>query len=253
MEYSVMELARLSGVSKRTLRYYDQIGLLPPARVEANGYRVYGQREVDMLQQILLYREMDMPLADIASLLQDPHFDREKALEDHLQSLLQQKERLDTLTQTVRRTLESMKGQTSMSNKEKFQGLKEHMVKENEEKYGQEVRGKYGDKVVDASNKKVLNMSESQLQSADGLRAQYESLLKEALAEGNPAGDKAQKACDLHRQWLCLYWPDGMYSKDAHRNMGDMYTIDDRFRAYYEAIAPGMTDFFRDALQIYCA
>lgn len=140
-----------------------------------------------------------------------------------------------------------------MSNKERFQGFKENMVKENEEKYGKEVRGKYGDKVMDASNKKVLNMSESQLQSADGLRAQYENLLKEALQEGDPAGEKAQKACDLHRQWLCLYWPDGMYSKEAHRNMGDMYTMDERFRAYYEAIAPGMADFFREALQIYCA
>lgn len=253
MEYSVMELARLSGVSKRTLRYYDQIGLLPPTRVEANGYRVYGQREVDLLQQILLYREMDMPLKDIAQLLGDPHFDREKALEDHLRSLIEKKERLDTLAQTVRRTLASMKGQTSMSNKEKFQGFKENMVKENEEKYGKEVRGKYGDKVMDASNKKVLNMSESQLQSADGLRAQYESLLKEALQEGDPAGEKAQKACGLHRLWLCLYWPDGIYSKEAHRNMGDMYTMDERFRAYYEAIAPGMADFFREALQVYCA
>ncbi|NLM83141.1 MAG: MerR family transcriptional regulator, partial [Clostridiales bacterium] len=69
MEYTVSKLARLSGVSARTLRYYDAIGLLKPGRVAPNGYRVYGQREVDRLQQILFYREMGMPLLEIKKVL----------------------------------------------------------------------------------------------------------------------------------------------------------------------------------------
>lgn len=72
MEYSVNKLAKLSGVSARTLRYYDEIGLLSPKRISGNGYRVYGQREVDLLQQILFYRELDIPLALISNSLYIP-------------------------------------------------------------------------------------------------------------------------------------------------------------------------------------
>ncbi len=252
MEYTVKELAQLSGVSKRTLRYYDQIGLLPPGRVAANGYRLYGPQEVDLLQQILLYREMDMPLEGIARILHNPDYNRQQALKEHLCALAQKKERLDALMDNVQRTLQAMKGQGTMKDKDKFQGFKQNMVQQNEAKYGKEVRQKYGDSVVDASNQKVMDMSQEQLSEAEALKEKYEGMLKEALAEGNPQGEKAQAACVAHQQWLTHYWPKGTYTKEAHKGLGDMYALDDRFRAYYEALAPGMADFFRDALQEYC-
>lgn len=80
MEYTVNELAQLSGVSGRTLRYYDSIDLLKPARIAHNGYRIYGQKQVDRLQQILFYRALEVPLEEIKQMLDDAHFDRYTAL-----------------------------------------------------------------------------------------------------------------------------------------------------------------------------
>lgn len=77
-------------------------------------------------------------------------------------------------------------------------------------------------------------------------------LLKEAFEEGNPAGELAQEACDLHRQWLCVFWKDGTYSKEAHKGLAEMYVADERFKAYYDSIEAGCAEFLRDAIRIYC-
>lgn len=77
--------------------------------------------------------------------------------------------------------------------------------------------------------------------------------LKAAMEEGGPAGETAQKACDLHRQWLCMFWGEEAYSKEAHKGMGEMYAADERFKAYYDKVLDGASEFFRDALNIYCS
>ena len=97
MEYTVAELAGIAGVSSRTLRYYDEIGLLTPSRTKENGYRRYGQDEVDELQHILFYRELGLSLEDIRSILTSRDFDRVAALEDHLRALRNKRENLDEL------------------------------------------------------------------------------------------------------------------------------------------------------------
>lgn len=120
MEYTINELAKTAGVSTRTLRYYDQCGLLPPCRVSPNGYRIYGQKEVDRLQQILFYRELAMPLADIKKILETADFDRMTALENHLSALRAKRGRLDLLISNAEKTIKTMKGETVMSDKEKL-------------------------------------------------------------------------------------------------------------------------------------
>lgn len=252
MEYSIKKLAQLSGVTTRTLRYYDQIGLLCPVRI-SNGYRIYGEKEVDLLQQILFYRELGVELKEIAGILKDPGFNCEQALENHLSALLLKKMQLEKLIGNVEKTIRTMKGETVMSDKEKFEGFKDELIQKNEAKYGKEIRKKYGDHVVDASNAKVKGMTPEKMQEAESLRVQIENTLAEAFAAGDPAGDLAQKVCGLHKQWLCCYWPDGMYSKEAHKGLADMYVLDERFKANYEKIAPGCTEFLRDAIHIYCA
>ncbi len=84
MEYTVNSLAKLAGVSPRTLRYYDQIGLLKPLRVEQNGYRVYGDTQVDVLQQIRFFTELGFSLKEISKLISSPEYDRERALAEQL-------------------------------------------------------------------------------------------------------------------------------------------------------------------------
>jgi len=160
VEYTVNKLAGLSGISSRTLRFYDQIDLLKPARVSSNGYRVYGQNEVDTLQQILFYRELGFALEEIKSLLNTPDFDREKSLQNHLTALLTKKSRIEALITNVTKTIGSLNGEAIMSDKEKFEGFKQNLIAGNEAKYGKEIREKYGGTTIDASNAKVNGMSQ---------------------------------------------------------------------------------------------
>ena len=250
MEYSGNKVTKVSGVSARTLRYYDEIGLLKPLRVASSGYRVYGQAELDTLQQILFYRELGFPLNEIKKILLAPGFNREQAFENHLVELYKKRKRLDTLINNVTKSVAAMKGETIMSDQEKFEGLKQTLIDENERKYGSEVRGKYGDKAVDESNARLKGLTQEQYDESERLRLEMEETLKAAFDNGDPAGELAQKACGLHRQWLCVFYPK--YSKEYHRGLGEMYVADERFRANYDKIAPGCTEFLREAINIYC-
>ena len=130
--YTVIELARLTGLTPRTLRYYDSIGLLRPSRGRANGYRLYSAGEVDRLQQILPYREMGLPLEEIRQLLDAPDLDRTETLRLHLTRLLERRREVDALIRTVRHTLDAIQGGTTMRDEEKFVGMKRQAVAENE-------------------------------------------------------------------------------------------------------------------------
>ena len=205
MEYSGNKLTKMSGVSARTLRYYDEIGLLKPARVASSGYRIYGQSELDMLQQILFFRELGFSLDEIKRLLSIPGFNREQAFERHLTELYQKRERLDALTDNVKQSIAAMKGEIMMTDNEKFKGFKQSLIDENERKYGTEIRKKYGVEIVDDSNTVLKGLTQEQYDEGERLRIDVELTLKAAFEGGDPAGELAQKACDLHRQWLCVF------------------------------------------------
>lgn len=254
MDYTIQKLADLSGVSARTLRYYDEIGLLRPARASGNGYRIYKQEQVDLLQQILFYRALGVSLEEIKSILSDPHFDRETALEHHLNTLLKQKEQIDVLIRNVKTTIGHLKGEGSMKDHEKFEGLKQQLIEENETQYGEEIRHRYGSESIDAANAKLQGMSPEQYQLAQDLSAQLNALLVQAMSDGDPACEAAQSACAIHKEWLCLFWPEGMYSKEAHLSLTSMYVEDERFTAYYDkATGTGATAFLQQAMQLFLA
>ena len=124
MEYSIKKLSEIAGVSTRTLRYYDEIGLLKPARVSSSGYRIYGKKQVDILQQILFYKELGMSLDEIKEIIQNPNFDRINALKEHKIELLEKRKQIDMLLDNVERTLLSVDGGCKMSDKEKTELLK---------------------------------------------------------------------------------------------------------------------------------
>jgi len=249
MEYTIQKLASLAGVSTRTLRYYDEIGILKPARINSSGYRIYGQEEVNRLQQILFYRELGVGLDSIKEIVTAPSFDGAKALREHREKLLEKREQLDLLITNVDKTIALTEGRITMSNKEKFEGFKKKMVEDNEKKYGKEIRDKYGKESVEASNAKVMNMTEEQYQEVTALAEQIHTTLAEAFKTGDPAGELAQEAADLHKKWLTYYWKE--YSKEAHAGLAQMYVDDERFTAYYDKEQPGTAEFLRDAIHIY--
>jgi len=250
MEYSANKLAKMSGVSTRTLRYYDEIGLLKPMKVAPSGYRIYGQSEVDTLQQILLFRELGFPLESIKKLLSASGFDREKTFTSHLTELKTKRKRLDVLIQNVTKSISAMKGEILMTDIEKFEGFKQSLIDENEQKFGVEIREKYGKQAIMDSNATLKNLTKEQYDKSEHLRLSLEETLKAAFDSGDPAGELAQKACDIHRQWLSIFYPN--YSKEYHIGLGEMYVADDRFKANYDKLAPGCTEFLRDAINIYC-
>jgi len=249
MEYTVRKLGNLAGVSTRTLRYYDEIGLLKPARTNSAGYRLYGRREVDRLQHILFYRELGVGLDEIKRLLESPGFDDRSALEKHRDELLAKRRQLDGLISNIELTLAQREGKAKMSDKQKFEGFKRRLIEENEAKYGDEIREKYGNERVEAANAKVSGMTKDQHEEAEKLAADVREALALALATGDPAGEPAQKAADLHRRWLSYYWDK--YTKEAHAGVARMYVEDERFKAYYDEITPGAAEFLRDAVLVY--
>lgn len=175
------------GHHPRTLRWYDSQGLLKPGRVTEAGYRLYGPAEVDRLQQILFYRALDLPLAEIRTLLGRPDFDRQAALQSHLSALEARRAQLDALILTVKQTL---KGADTMSDAEKFECFKRNVIKENEALHGAEVRAKYGDAAMEQANARVAGLTREQYWAMTALEEEIRAKLEAAVRAGaDPAGE----------------------------------------------------------------
>lgn len=140
MEYTISALAKLSGVSSRTLRYYDQIKLLQPQRTNSAGYRIYGRQEVDRLQQILYFKSFGLSLETIRGILDEPQESIQTVLLQHYQQLLQERAALDSLLTTLAQTIDYYEGEKTMTDQEKFRYFKEQKIRENEANYGAELR-----------------------------------------------------------------------------------------------------------------
>ena len=249
MEYTVQKLAKLAGVSSRTLRYYDEIEILKPARINSSGYRIYGSSEVDRLQQIMFYRELGLGLDIIKKIITSPNFDGTTALREHRLRLLEEKVKIDLLIANVDKTIASKEGKNEMTDKEKFEGFKEKLIEENEDKFGEEIRSKYGKEQIEKSNEKFKNMTQEEYKELNDLAAQVQFYLAQAQKHGDPSSEIAQKCADLHKQWITSCW--GTYDKEAHAGLAQMYVDDERFKAYYDKESKGAAEFLRDAIFIY--
>lgn len=245
MEYTITAVAHLSGVTQRTLRYYDEINLLRPGRKGAQDCRLYSQEDLARLQQILFYRELDFSLEHIRTLMNQKHQDRLAVLEKQSILLQEKRNRIDQILSTLEKTIAQEKGEITMSDQERFEGFKKHLIEENEKTYGKEVEERYGKDVAAQSNAKLLKMDEATYQEFIATGEQLQHVFSEALATGDPTSEKARELAELHKTWLLYTWPD--YSKEAHANLVRMYTEDERFNAYYH----GHAAFLRDAVLAY--
>ena len=144
MEYTIKQLANLSGVSTRTLRYYDEINLLKPKRIGENGYRIYETEQIDMLEQILCYRALGVSLEEISRLLSATNTEKEQVLQRHLIALSERKAQIELFIENVSKTILFLKGDIIMTNEEKFKVMKQTLLSETEQKYGDELRQNYG-------------------------------------------------------------------------------------------------------------
>ena len=247
MEYSIQALARLSGVTTRTLRWYDQIGLLKPSRVAESGYRYYGPAEVDRLQDILYFRALGVELARIQACLDDPAFDRLRVLRDHLAVLEEKRGQLETLIRSVQDTIRAEERKEPMNDMEKFEAFKKWAEEHNEETYGQEVRAKYGDRAMDETTAAVLGLTPEACQEWDNLGQEIQKRLERAVEMGlSPDSKEGQAIARCHRRWLAF---SGNGCDPAmHRGIVELYVTDHRFTAYYDGRVSGCAHFLRDAV-----
>ena len=250
MEYTVKALADLAGVTPRTLRWYDRTGLLKPLRTTEAGYRLYGPKQLDRLQDILFYRELGLDLASIRTILDDPAFDRQAALQSHLTELKARRARLDELILTVQRTIDNIKGGTKMTDQEKFDAFKRRVIAANEAAFGQEIRQKYGDAEADRANACVLALTQEEYEAWKALGGEIHAALAAAVGAGaDPAGPEGQRIAQLHRRWLSYSWE--AYTPQAHAGLAELYVSDPRFTAYYDREVSGCAAFLRDAVRAY--
>ena len=247
--YSIGQLSRLSGVSVRALRHFEEMGLLRPQR-QPNGYRLYGPEDVERLQHVLLYRTCGMELAEIARVLNSPAFDIRTALVQHRELLIDRKAKLETLISTVDKTLASLEGGNPMTDAERFEGLKQKALADNEACYGAEARKRWGDDAVEAANEKLLAMDETTWNDMNALERRIIELLQAALARGDAGSPAAKQLAKMHARWIALHWGESRYSREAHLGLAHGYLADDRFRAYYDDRAgAGATEFLVKTLE----
>ncbi|TNJ65928.1 MerR family transcriptional regulator [Paenibacillus hemerocallicola] len=239
----VKEVADLVNISVRTLHHYDEIGLLTPAQITDAGYRLYSDTNLEMLQQILFFRELGLPLKSINAIINDSSFDRQEALELHRNMLLDKRSRLDTMIATIDKTIRHMKGEIQMSNKEKFKGFDF-----SHNPYEQEARARWGNAAVDKANTKIGSLSkEEQAGMSKEMVALYERMA--AVRNSPPESEEAQSA--IGEWYRFLNSKDYYYSLEAFKGLGQLYVNDERFTKNIDQFGDGLAQFMCDAMEVY--
>ncbi len=235
----VKELADLVGISVRTLHYYDEIGLLSPQKTTNTGYRLYSNDDLEILQQILFFKELDFPLKEIKQIVSSTSFDQREALIQHRKTLINKRKQLDKLINTVNKTIKHMKGEIQMTNEEKFEGFDF-----SHNPYEQEAREIWGDKAVDEANIKVAGMS------IEAQKSVSEIYIKLASIRNTPPNSIG--AQETIEDWFnCLNNHFGSYSLNDFKGLGKAYVDDERFTKNIDQFGEGLAKFMCDAMSYY--
>lgn len=245
--YHIKELAELSGVTTRTLRYYDSIDLLKPKELSEAGYRLYGQEEAKTLQQILFLKELDFTLKETKLLIKQNNVDKLAFFEEQYQVLLTKRKQLDNIIELMGKTIDEEKGKIKMTDTERFTAFKEKLLKENNDQYGTELQNQYSPEMLKSSESKFRKLTEQELsiEMVDTEKRLFDLL---HLTPEIPS-ENAYQAYLLHAKWL-NYTLD--LSPMIHRSLADMYLADERFTAYYdEKVSSGATQQLRDIIYFY--
>lgn len=241
MEHAIGDVARLVGVTSRTLRHYDSIGLLPATRIAAGGRRFYDDAALIRLQQILVLRELGVALGDIGTLLAASPGDVPAELDAHAAHLAHERERMDRRIAAVRRTAERLRRGEALVAEEMFDGF--------EDPHRDEAIARWGEEHYDAGAQAWRDLGEdgrsAHQREHDAIGA---GLAAEAARGADPSSDEVQALVDRHYRWVSTFWSP---SAEAYRGLGSMYVEDERFAATYDAYGPGTATILRDAIAIY--
>jgi DNA-binding transcriptional MerR regulator len=240
---TVKQLSRLAGITPRALRHYDAVGLLKPTAIGSNGYRYYDRSALLRLQQILFYRELDLPLDAIRTILDQPGFDAMSALQQHRAALQTRRSHLDRLLETVDSTILHLKGQYPMSDSELFKPFSD----EEQSALEAEAEQLYDPEIVKASSRrwKTYTAAEKQRIFDEG-NAIYRDLI--AAIPLGPASDTAQACIARWRAHMSYFWTP---NDEQLLGIAQGYVHDPRFRANFDQMHPQLAEFVLAAVQIY--
>ncbi|MFF5982800.1 MerR family transcriptional regulator [Streptomyces olindensis] len=244
MSYSVGQVAGFAGVTVRTLHHYDAIGLLVPSERSHAGHRRYGDADLDRLQQILFYRELGFPLDEVAVLLDDPEADPRAHLRRQHDLLTARIERLTKMAAAVEHAMEAREMGINLTPEEKFEVFGD----KDPEQYADEAEARWGgtDQYAE-SQRRVARYTKEDWQRIQDQSADWGERYGALMAAGEPpAGEAAMALAEEHRQHICTWYYECSY--DIHRGLGEMYVSDERFKAFYESMRPGLAEHLRDAI-----
>ena len=245
MKWTVSQAAKQMGVSVRTLHYYEEIGLLLPAEKTGSGYRLYGQREISRLQQILFYRELDIPLKKIREILSRPDFPSQEVLRQHKELLCCQKRKLEEQIRLVEGLIQ---GEDIMN--------QEHpMTQEWEDtkrRYAKEVQEKWGDTpAYQEYRNKTAGYTKEQWKTAQEEADHILSRISQGMLQGkSPDSPEIQSLIQAWRDYITRYYYT--CTKEILEGLGQMYGADSRFRESLGRYAPGTASFLQKAIAVYC-
>ena len=240
----ISEVAKLSGVTVRTLHYYDEIGLLKPSDTTEAGYRVYSNKDLETLQQILFFRELDFPLNEIKEIMTNPNYNKYEALNKHKELLMEKRKRIDGLIALINKTI---KGDNIMSFKE-FDNSK---IEENKRKYSEEVKNRWGN--TDAYKEYEKKTSSYDKNSWTTINEEMIEILKE-FADNRNEDPNSHIVQSLVEKWRA-YITSNFYNctKEILSGLGLMYIGDERFKENIDKYGEGTAEFMAKAIEIYCA
>ena len=234
----VKEVADLVGISVRTLHHYDEIGLLSPKKANEAGYRIYSEKDLETLQQILFFKELGFPLKKIKEILESPSFDRLEALELQRKMLYEKRKRLDQMIGTIEKTIKHVKGEIQMTNEEKFEGFDF-----SHNPYEQEAREKWGDEAVDKANEKAKSMTSFE-------KEKFNEIFR-SLAQIRHLAPDSKEAQEGIEEWYHYLNKFGDYSLETFKNLGQMYVDDERFTKNIDQFGEGLAKFMCEAMGVY--
>ena len=247
---TVKQVAKISGVSVRALHHYDEIGLLKPASIGRNGYRYYGRDELLRLQQILLHRELDIPLGEIRAILDDPNFDQLDALRQQRDRLAAEAKRYAELVRTIDRTIADLNGENAMRNADLYKGISAEKQAEYEkwliEKYG----GDMPDRIA-ASRKKYESLSDAEKAALNDELMEVETAWADAMKNGVPADSRSlDPLLRRHRDWVAAMW-NKPCPPEAYAGLADLHLSHPDFVTRYEAFGEGFSDYHAASMKAY--
>jgi DNA-binding transcriptional MerR regulator len=247
--YSVKQLAKLAGVTVKTLHVYDKISLLTPAERTGSRYRLYKEKELLRLQQILFYKELDFPLKEIKSILDDPGFDLIEALEGHRKMLKERKARINTLMKTIDSTIHSLTNKTMLNLEDLYEGLS----KEEARTYRNQAISSYGHEIVNHAENHLRTLSKEDIQA---LVARQKELGKALylIRDQQPESKEVQELIHQHYINTRKLW--GTHNAEdkqaeAYQGLGQLYLSDERFTSEHAASGPDFRTFISKAMSAY--